>query len=349
MSFRLSALFGRLPIVVAALVAAAVPAFAASTSLDGLSLLTQAVAADDRVSFSGTVTSVVYDRESANATVVRIDHLAPHNWRLWFVAPADAYGRLILSNESVAYQYEPRTGKVFSNDWGLLAPGIDAALDLGRVQQNYAIQVGAESSVAGHKVLTLSLVSNFSDALVQRLWIDEITKVVLQREAYHADGTIASKTTFDNIKYVKSLPEELFRLTVPAGMTLVRGAAYGKSTTDVAALTANAKFKVVAPKSLPNGFSLQKASTETRDGVETVQLIYSDGLRTFSLFENATARLPKFEGAAPKSISVGGQVGQYALVSGESLLSWNAGKLNLTMVGDVGPKELARIGAALRP
>jgi outer membrane lipoprotein-sorting protein len=323
------------------------PAVAAAGTPDGLSVLTQAVAADDRVSFSGTITSVVYG-DSANATVVRIDHLAPHSWRLWFVAPADAYGRLILSNESVAYQYEPKTGKVFSNAWGLLAPGIDAALDLGRVSQNYSIQVGAQTSVAGHKALTLSLVSNYTDSLVQRLWVDEVTKIVLQREAYHADGTIASKTSFDNIKYVKSLPADLFSLSVPAGMTLVPGAVYGKSTTDVAALAGSVKFKVAAPKSLPNGFALQKGSSETREGVETVQLIYSDGLRTFSLFENSTARLPKFEGAAPKTISIGGLSGEYALVSGQSLVSWNSGKLNLTMVGDVGPKELARIGSAIK-
>ena len=348
MSSRPSTLLRSLTIAFAVLAATAAPAFAAQPAKDGLSTLTQAVAADDRVSFSGTITSVIYEGQTANATVVRIDHLAPHDWRLWFVAPADAYGRLILSNESVAYQYEPRTGKVFSNDWGLIAPGIDAALDLGRVTQNYAIQLGGETTVAGRKTLTLSLVSNYTDALVQRLWVDEETKLVLQREAYHADGTIASKTTFDNIKFVKNLPVDLFRLTVPAGMTLVPGASYGKATTDVSSLAAAARFKVVAPKSLPDGFALQKGSSQTRNGVETVQLVYSDGLRTFSLFENATARLPKFEGATPKAMSVGNTSGQFALVSGQSLLSWNAGKLNLTMVGDVGPRELARIGSAVK-
>jgi len=316
---------------------------------DGYAVLQAAVTADDHVSFSGTITSLVYGATNATATVVRIEHLAPTDWRLWYVAPADAYGRLILSNESVTYQYEPKSGKVFSNDWAAMSPFASATLDLGRVKRNYAVQRGDHTSVAGRSARTLSLISNYSHALVLRLWMDDATGLVLRRETYHADGTIAAKTSFDNIHYVKDLPNDLFKMTVPAGMSLSPGAEYGKATTDIGSMTSGLSFKAIDPPALAEGFSLDKSSADVRGGVQTVQFIYSDGLRSISLFENSTGRYPTFDGPEPKPIAIGKQSGEYTSVAGEWMLTWNAQGLNYIMVGDVTPKELARIGAPLAP
>src|ERR1700686_3200774 len=94
----------------AALLFSAAPAAA---SPEGNALLQRAVVADDATSYTGTLTSVVYTSDRAESTLVNVDHLAPSQWRIWYVAPADAYGRLIISNEAVTYQYEPSTNKVF--------------------------------------------------------------------------------------------------------------------------------------------------------------------------------------------------------------------------------------------
>ena len=332
---------------IAALTAALAVASAAHAAPDGYAALQAAVKADDRVSFSGTITSLVYGANTATATVVRIEHRAPTDWRLWYVAPADAYGRLILSNESVTYQYEPKTGKVFSNDWAAMSPFAAATLDLGRVQRNYSVQRGDHASVAGRAASTLSLISSYSHALVMRLWVDNATGLVLRRETYHADGTIAAKTSFDNIRYVKDLPNDLFKMTVPAGMTLAPGTEYGKATTDVQTMVSGLSFKPLDPPALAEGFSLDKSSHDVRGGVQTAQFIYSDGLRSISLFENPTGRYPTIDGPEPKPIAVGKQTGEYTSVAGEWMLTWNAQGLNFTMVGDVTPKELARIGAPL--
>ena len=133
----------------AALLAAPTTAQAAQTAQDGYALLKAAVSADDHISFSGTITSLVYGATAATATVARVEHRAPTDWRLWYVAPSDAYGRLILSNESVTYQYEPKSGKVFSNDWGAMSPFTSSSLDLARIKRNYSVETGDRASVAG--------------------------------------------------------------------------------------------------------------------------------------------------------------------------------------------------------
>lgn len=315
---------------------------------DARSLFRTALAADDSVSYSGTITTVMYDRDSADATVARIDHKAPHSWRLWYVAPADAYGRLIVSNESLTYQYEPEHNRVYKNDWNESAPGVARAVDVSRVEQNYTVELGPATEVAGRPARTVSLVSKHTGVLVERLWIDASTKLILQREDYHVDGSIASKSSFDNIRLGGKLPADLFKMTVPNGMSLVPGAEYGKSTSNVDGLRAAAKFRFAAPSALPLGFRLENGSMSSHDGVDTVQLVYGDGLRMFSLFEYTNASMPRFDRATPKPIAIGSLTGEYADVASETLASWTANGLVYTIVGDLAPKEISIIGAAVK-
>ncbi|MDQ6768208.1 MAG: hypothetical protein M3Z41_10410 [Candidatus Eremiobacteraeota bacterium] len=327
------------------------PHAAALSATDGRSLYAQAVEADDRVSYSGTLTTVVYegDDDRASSTVTRIEHKAPSLWRIWYLAPADAYGRMIVSNESLTYQYEPSRNRVISHDWNETAPGVAAPVNLPQVESNYSVDIGPATSVAGRKVMSLSLVSKHTGSLVQRLWVDDQSKLILRRESYSSEGNVASKSSFDGIRVGVDLPQDLFGLTVPKGMTLVPGASYGKATTDVNDLVRGLNFKFAPPKYLPDGFVLERGSLASHDGIDTVEFVYSDGLRTFSLFENATGRLPRFEQATPKTIGIGDAQGQYADVGGQTLVSWNAGGLNFTIVGDLSPKESARIGASIHP
>lgn len=315
---------------------------------DARALFRAALEADDSVSYSGTITSVIYDRDSADATVARIDHKAPNSWRLWYVAPAGAYGRMIVSNESLTYQYEPKQSRVYKNDWSATAPGVALSLDFGRVEENYTVELGPKTSVAGLTARSLSLVSKHTGSLIQRFWFDVRSKLILRRESYHPDGSIGSKSSFDNIRIGGTLPGELFKMSVPSGMTLVPGAEYGKPTSNVADLHASSKFEFAAPATLPYGFRLENGSFTSHDGVDTVQLVYGDGLRTFSLFEYTNASMPRFSRAKPKPLRIGELTGEYADVDGETLASWNTSHLVFTIVGDLGTKEISKIGAAIK-
>ena len=317
-----------------------------TTSPDAAALLKQAVVADDHVSYTGTVSTIVYAGHGANATVVRVDHSAPNKWRMWYVAPADAYGRLIVSDETTTYQYEPTTATVFSDEW-TQAPALTLDLDTAKVLKNYSIEVGAAPDVAGRRSVMLSFTSKYGGALVQRVLLDAATNLVLEREAYAADGTIESKSSFDNVRIVSALPKDLFDLTVPAGMHVEPGTTFGKTVKDLGSIQGSVSFDVIRPLYVPDGFTFDQASLGTREGIQTVQLLYTDGLRDFSVFENATDRLPQLE--SPKSIAVDDAMGETDEIAGETLLSWNAGGLNITLVGDMPARILARIGASVRP
>lgn len=319
----------------------------ATSSPDARTLYGSSIEADDAVSYSGTLTSVIYGGADAQATVARVDHKAPHAWRIWYIAPADAYGRLIVSNESLTYQYEPENNRVYRNDWSASAPGVAEPVDLDQVVKNYDMQLGPATPVAGRDTKLVSLVSKHTGSLVERVWIDDKTRLILRREIYHPDGSIESKTSFDSIKIGTTFPGNLFDLSVPKGMTLVPGADYGRPTSDVSSLQGLSKFRFADPGTLPYGFRLKNGSMSSHDGVDAVQLVYSDGLRTFSLFEYTNASLPRFAHVTPKPIRIGSVDGEYADVAGETIASWTSNGVIYTMVGDLAVKEITRIGAAV--
>ena len=328
-------------------VASAPTALPASTSSPtAADLLRDAVRADDHISYTGTTTSVIYNEHGADSTVVRVDHAAPFKWRMWYVAPADAYGRLIVSDEKTTYQYEPKTATVYSDAWEQ-APALTLDLDAAKVLKNYNADIGANADVAGRKAITISLASKYSGVLAQRVWIDSQTRLVLERETYDADGGISSKTSFDTIRIVKDLPKDLFDLSIPTGMHVEPGTTYGKSAQGIDALQSGVPFTIIQPGYLPQGFSFDQGSLGVRNGIQTVQLLYSDGLRDFSVFENATDRLPDL--ASPRQFDIDDTTGITDEIDGETLLSWNANGLNITLVGDMPAKLLARIGASVRP
>jgi outer membrane lipoprotein-sorting protein len=325
-------------------------AFAATPApLSGADLYRQSVEADDHVSYYATMTTVVYEGDRAVSTVARIDHQAPFSWRIWFMAPSDAYGRLIVSNEQQAYQYEPNQNHVISHDWSTAAPGVAEPVNVDTVLKNYSVEIGPVSSIAGRATHSVSLVSRYTGNVAQRLWVDDQTKLIMRREDYNALGAVTMQTSFDSIRIGATFPSGLFALTVPKGMTLVSGFDYGKSTQNTAQLLKIARFSFAMPKYLPEGFSLLSGSVAERNGIQNIQLVYGDGLRTFSLFENGTSRLPSFDQATPKPVQVGAQSGEYADVDGQTLVSWNDSGLNLTIVGNLSEKESANIGASIRP
>ncbi|HYK52182.1 MAG TPA: sigma-E factor regulatory protein RseB domain-containing protein [Candidatus Eremiobacteraceae bacterium] len=332
--------------VAAAVAAAATAAPASTSSPSAADLLRQASRSDDHISYTGTTTSVIYNEHGADSTVVRVDHAAPSKWRMWYVAPADAYGRLIVSDEATTYQYEPKTATVYSESWSE-APALTLDLDTAKVLRNYVSEIGASADVAGRKAITISLVSKYSGVLAQRVWVDADTKIVLERETYDSDGSISSKTSFDTIRFVNDLPKELFDLSVPAGMHVEPGTTFGRAVKSLDMIQSDVGFTVISPRYVPEGFTFDQASLGSRNGIQTVQLLYTDGLRDFSVFENATDRLPDLE--SPRQFDVDDTTGITDEIDGETLLSWNANGLNITLVGDMPAKLLARIGASVRP
>ena len=280
--------------------------------------------ADDHVSFAGTMTTVVYGaihqrdggphRPSAPQTTGACGTSRPPTHRP--VHRQQRIGRRTI-------RAEDRQGVL--QRLGVVDAARRHAGHRAQVKRTTPSQAAVEAS-RGPKGDQISLISRHSHALA-RLWIDSLTRIVLRRETYHGDGTIATKTEFDTIRFVKDLPDDLFKMTVPAGMTLTPGADYGTSTSAMDSLTSGLSFKPVNPRELPDGFTFEKGSSTITAACRPSNSSIRTDCAASRCSKIRRVAIRRFDDPTPKSMTVGKPDGKYTSIVGPDAAELECGRL----------------------
>jgi negative regulator of sigma E activity len=105
----------------------------------------------------------------------------------------------------------------------------------------------------------------------------------------------------------------------------------------------------VIPHYLPNGFSEVGADVATIRTVRNLHVIYSDGIRGLSLFENDTDESANFDGLRPATTHFAGHEATYVRDGPTTLLAWHDHGLAFALVGDLDIRELAQIAISVEP
>lgn len=328
--------------------AAAPPHAALAPQLDGRNLVIAAVNAPKHVSFIGLISSIRSGKHQAYAVVAKIEHRAPDESRRTFLAPQSLYGQFVISHGAASWDVDDRNRRIIVSENKAAVDPVAVVDDIALVDANYRAVRTASDNVADRRTDVVDLVSKYTGERAMRLWIDSETHVVLAKEAYHGDGSLAWRTRFDEIRYTDAIPSQVFTRDTPHGYTTVRGRSYGQ-TTSVAEAAKNAGFKPYTPRYLPEGFSVLGADVSQIHGVKNLHLIYSDGIRTVSLFENATARAIDFGTMKTQTVEFDKHEGQYVHDGPTTLLAWREEGLAFALVGDLDLKDLVRIGTSVVP
>lgn len=316
--------------------------------VDATVLVRDAIAAQRRVSFVGQLSSIRSGQRRAYALVERIEHRAPTETRRTYLAPQSVYGQYVISRGTMSWDIDPRKKRVVVTENGA-DQGVVAAYDVALLTANYrAVHTGSEN-IAGRRASIVDLMNRYSGERIMRLWIDDRTHVVLAKEAYHGDGSLAWRTRFDAIRFTNDIPSQLFMADLPRDYKTVKGRSYGHPSEDLTRAIAECGFTPIGPKYLPEGFSVVTADLTQIKGVKNLHLLYSDGLRTISLFENATDRAVDFGGLRPKSTTFEGHGAQYVHDGPTTLLAWHEHGLEFAIVGDLDLKDLVRIATSVVP
>jgi len=329
---------------------AAQPAPAASVSeAESDALVRTAFDAPKRVSYVGQLQTIRWGTSVASATIQRVEHRAPDRTRRTFLAPEALYGEYDVTVGETTSKTDPRQKRVLVEE----NPATDnsAAINstLALLQANYRAILGPVEMVAARPATTVSLVNKYTGERMMRLWIDNETKIVLAKEAYHADGSLAYRTRFDDIRYTNQIPANIFSLDTPPGFQAIEGHHYANSTADEQHALDEAGFKPVIPHYLPNGFSEVGADVSTIKTVRNLHVLYSDGIRGLSLFENASDESANFDGLKPMTTHFEGHDAMYVRDGPTTLLAWHEHALGFVLVGDLDVKELADIASSVVP
>ena len=312
-------------------------------------LVRHAAEAPRHVSYVGQMQSTRWGASRALATIVRVEHRAPDDTRRTYLAPESLYGDYVIMHGTKTSEFDTKRSRVITSENFSNENSVAYDDNVALLAANYRAVAGPDEPVAGRSADTISLVNRHTGERMMRLWIDEQTNLVLAKESYHADGSLASRMRFDEIRYTGDIPASIFTLRVPAGYREVRGRNYTRPSTDIQKAVKSAGFTPVGPKYLPDGFSIISANVNEIKGIKSLHVLYSDGLRNLSLFENAKDAVADFGSVAPSTVSFEGHRAEYVKDGPTTLLAWHEHGLAFALVGDLDIKELTEIAKSVIP
>lgn len=314
-----------------------------------IELLRASMTAARVVSYVAQVQTIRWGPTGASASIAKIEHLAPNETHRIYLAPEDVYGDAVVVRGPQTVSYDTRHQRVMVTNGPVYDIQTTANDNFGLLVANYRPVTGAAEVIAGRNTVPCSLVNRYTGERVMRLWIDTETKLVLQKETYHANGSIGSRVQFDHIRYTRDIPPAVFATAVPNGYAKVQGRQSGNPSTDLERVLKAAGFTPAGPHYLPEGFTIVSADVANVKGVKTLHLLYSDGVRSLSLFENPGNAAADFGATKPIATKVESHDAWYVSDGPTVLLSWKEAGLSFALVGDLDIKELKAIAASVIP
>ncbi|MBI2901609.1 MAG: hypothetical protein HYY17_15605 [Planctomycetes bacterium] len=141
--------------------------------------------------------------------------------------------------------------------------------DVDLVLQNYHVAVEGDESVAGRAARRIAVRPKFPGRPSCTLWIDRERSLLLKYETQ--DRTVETLS----LSFEAKAPER-------KGWSR----SHERREVSLADLPGAVGFPVAVPTWLPKGFRFHRATVSRRESVESLQLLYTDGLAVVSVLEN---------------------------------------------------------------
>ena len=193
---------------------------------------------------------------------------------------------------------------------------------VGLLETHYVVGYGGAGS-AGNRAAQIVEAWRDDGSLAARFWLDDATKLPLEREVFDTAAHVISEDVFINVQFPKQIPIAA-RASGPADPQ-----APWTEPLPAHQLLALRTHGWLVPAQLPGGLSLFTGA-QTSTGT-VVDLGYSDGLSVVSLFEqrgNLADRL-----AGWQKITVAGHV-VYAAEPDQRSLTWSSRGMVYTVMAD---------------
>ncbi len=310
-------------------------------------LLRDAMSAPQHISYVGEIAVLRIGQERSDAEVYRVEHRAPDMTRRWYMAPQALYGDSIITRGSTTYSIDVKREEVVVTNGEDVDQQVTEQGNFGVLMANYNAVYAPGEIFDGRPVDVVILNNRYTGQTTMRVLIDTATHIMLERQEFASNGSLIAQTRVEQIRFDGTIPQAVF--AIPPGLHRVNGAARGTESSDVAHVISNAGFNALEPKYLPEGFSPIAGDVVSIKNVPTLHLLYSDGIRTVSLFQNekdAAVDLSRYH-AMPTNVA--NHPAHYVQDGPTTLLAWADGNRHFALVGDLSLAELEKIGASVLP
>lgn len=308
-------------------------------------LVYDAMAAPATISYTGSVETVRIGNAGSEASVFRIEHRAPNQTVRRYTTPSALAGDYVITKGVQTFSVDVKRHRVVDGENDAVNDQIAIDNNYLLLRQNYrAVKRGAES-FDGRDVVDVALINRYTRRTTVIVKVDSETKLVLDKQQFAGDGSLLAETRFTAVAFGGAMPDDDF--AVPRDYASENGPTFATPSDDPHAVTASAGFAVREPRFLPDGFSPVEGRIVTIRGVRTLHVLYSDGLRTVSLFENDADSAVSMNGMHRQVTTIGGGPADYAESGPMTLLTWRDRTLHYALVGELELTELKRIAGSI--
>lgn len=244
--------------------------------------------------------------------------------RIEFPKDSPFTGQVIVENGKTRRHYFPDR-----NEIRVTPPRRERAL--GRIERmtrgrdkNLKIQAFEAGGIAGHRAQGVVFLDPKGNVL-QRIWIEPRSGVMLKREFYDRTGTVAGGFEFSQLNLNPKIDARDFNLSV-------RGAKVVTPRDDLKSIASKNGFPMLA---LPanHRFQLEGARLQNFGGRRTLMQQYSSATNRFSLFMTRDPINPE-------------RIGRNARGNFRSL-AWSRDGMNFAIVGDLSERDLREVAKLL--
>jgi len=259
-------------------------------------------------------------------------------YRMEYLLPADAKGRIVYSDGHTTWQYEPgrrllaKTPLIPENE-----QNERQTEDL--IERNYRlVLVSDQETAAGRPVYLLELLPRQADKSTQRRWIDRQTYKTLRVETHYPDGILARMVAYENVTLPAQVAATEFQPSPTGTLSFVNTGATSNiiPVHDLAACASGLGLKAEGAL----GFQLAQVASSSLETAPTAHLLYTDGIESVSVFVQNGGPPAQGDQRSWHRVNIEGQTAFENLDGHLDAVVWVRNGHRYTAVSHLGPRAL---------
>jgi len=259
-------------------------------------------------------------------------------YRMEYLLPLEATGRIVFSDGKANWQFEPGKNILARTTMAPMSEQRDRDLEQ-LIEGNYEITlISVNAEAAGRAAYQISLAPKQPGKSSQRRWIDKKTSKTLRIETHYTDGILARLVSYDKVTLPAVVSDTDF---LPKRAQSVRTVSTKDDSLYLPTHTIPASYASLNLK--PNsalGFELIEISAGEIDNASATQFLYSDGIESVSVFAQSMAGSISSIPSNWKKVAIGSAPGYENLDGHLDALTWIHGGCRYTAISHLAPDAL---------
>lgn len=296
------------------------------------------------VTFRGNKVVIYFQVPNPNVSRVLVAKLIPNLGKTEILSSSGESTEVVIEDGKYQWRYIPSHRLIIKRS----LEGPDEARqktekNIQLVQKNYYVKVGEKQRLVNRTTFIINLQPRVAGRPRHSIWVDKESGLPLKTEVYSPEGRLARLSTYSKIDFAPNLSREDFKLQIPPKADIRE--VEEKANLELAAAERLFGEKVLIPAYLPSGFVLRDIAISFIGSNRRLQLLYSDGLSSISMFQE-TGRGIKVKGLL---FQKGARRAEPLFYSRglNKIMGFPSGDRQIMLVGDVSEEEISKIAQSI--